>query len=214
MSDIDDPNHEIATAFDRFRADVDQSVEVEPALDALHTSRTRRPLPTAWSISAIVLSAAAVLAVAFVVVSGPDDAPSAAAPDPSPPATVGEEFVPPQDERCVDAEIFVYMEPLAPEVQIEAARVQLGEIAPDLEWEYLDQQTTFEEFQRLFAESPEFVESIEPHDLPTSFRGSAAGDLASLDLERIETIDGVLRAEAAEQYAAMAGEADVATCGE
>lgn len=67
-------------------------------------------------------------------------------------------------------EFVVFMQPDATAEQIEAVRADL-EANPVVEgFEYFDKDRAFEEFEDLFADSPELTENTSPEILPTSFR--------------------------------------------
>lgn len=67
-------------------------------------------------------------------------------------------------------EFIVFVQPEATDDQIDAIDRLLAE-SPQVEnTEYVDTDATFEEFQDLFADSPEIVETVDPEALPTSYR--------------------------------------------
>ena len=70
--------------------------------------------------------------------------------------------------------------------------------------DFLDEDATFAEFQRLFADQPDFVSAIKPEELPQSFRvkpSSTDADVVSAVGAEFEDEPGVLRVEYAEEYA-------------
>ena len=70
--------------------------------------------------------------------------------------------------------------------------------------EFLDEDATFEEFQRLFEDQPDFVSAIKPEELPQSFRikpSRTEADVVSAVGAEFEDMPGVLRVEYAEEYA-------------
>ena len=69
-----------------------------------------------------------------------------------------------------DVQMFVYMNPAATEEQIDSVRNSLEENPQVESVEFLDEDATFEEFQRLFEDQPDFVSAIKPEELPQSFR--------------------------------------------
>ena len=214
--DTDQPDETpVAAAFDELRASVTHDVDVDGSLVQLHSRRSGRPAMR-WAALGVT-SAAAVLVVALFV-AGRGDGPSGetvtadggatAVTDPAEtdPAVTDptEQGGPSATDATVDTTvlgcdeplIFVYMEPTATPEQIDAARTQLEQLAPGIEWQYMDQAATYEEFRRLFEDQPQFVETIRPGDLPPSFQGRPTGDtVASMDLEQFELIDGTLRVE-------------------
>ena len=69
-----------------------------------------------------------------------------------------------------DVQMFVYMNPGATAEQIDSVNKNL-ESNPQVESvKFLDKEKTYAEFKRLFADQPDFVESINPEELPQSFR--------------------------------------------
>jgi cell division transport system permease protein len=67
-------------------------------------------------------------------------------------------------------EFVVYMNTTASDEQIDSMRQALEESPEVANVTYFDQQRSFEEFTRLFADSPELVDAVLPEDLPPSFR--------------------------------------------
>lgn len=69
-------------------------------------------------------------------------------------------------------EFIVYMQPTSSQEQKDSIRRDL-EANPDVKDDgiiYVDQDETYEEFKRLFGDSPQLVETVEPAILPPSFR--------------------------------------------
>ena len=64
--------------------------------------------------------------------------------------------------------IFMQRDP-SPE-QIDAVRTDLEQSPEVAKIEYVDKKAAYEEFKRLFADSPEMVDSVDPDGLPPSFR--------------------------------------------
>ena len=202
MNDLHTDDASAADAFEQLRTGVEATVDVDASLTDLRRTRVARPAPR-WAAAAVVSVAAVV--VAAVLVSGwAERAPSetvaadaSASGESGPTEQQSSEPTPASTAPdCSEPQMFVYMEPTATPEQLEAARVQLAELAPDIEWKFLDQSATYAEFQSLFADQPQFVESIRLEDLPASFRGEPSGDLlTSIDVDTLEQIPGVLRAE-------------------
>jgi cell division transport system permease protein len=70
-------------------------------------------------------------------------------------------------------EFVVYLNTDAPTEhpeQIDSIRQALEENPEVADFTYFDQQASYDEFRRLFADSPEMVDSVQPEDLPPSFR--------------------------------------------
>ncbi|MEI2698373.1 MAG: permease-like cell division protein FtsX [Microthrixaceae bacterium] len=72
-----------------------------------------------------------------------------------------------------DVQMFVYMNPSATDEQIDSVARSLEDNPQVDSVEFLDEVATFEEFQRLFEDQPEFVSAIKPEELPQSFRREA-----------------------------------------
>lgn len=67
-------------------------------------------------------------------------------------------------------EFVIYMNTSATPDQIDSMRSALEE-SPEVEdFRYFDQQQSYDEFKRLFSDSPEMVDAVLPEDLPPSFR--------------------------------------------
>ena len=103
-----------------------------------------------------------------------------------------------------DVQMFVYMNPGATADQIDSVNKSL-ESNPQVESvKFLDKDKTYAEFKRLFADQPDFVESINPEELPQSFRvkpTSTDADVVSAVGTEFENMTGVYRVEYAEEYA-------------
>lgn len=203
MNEPQEPHDELSTTFDGLRASVGDTVEVESGLAELHSSAHRRAIPRRWTIAALATTAAAVLAVGLFVSAGNDRQPVAAgpAPDASNETTGEQVYEPVTAEACDEPQIHLYVEPGASPEVVETIRAQLAVIDPEGRWLYADSATTHEEFLRLFADQPDFVDAIRPEDLPTSFRRVLGPELASFDAAALETFPGVLRAERMDEYA-------------
>jgi cell division transport system permease protein len=67
-------------------------------------------------------------------------------------------------------EFIVYLQPTVDDAQKASIEGDL-QANPDVEkYEYVDQDATYEEFKRLFGDSPQLVETVTPEILPPSFR--------------------------------------------
>lgn len=103
-----------------------------------------------------------------------------------------------------DVQMFVYMNPGATEEQIDSVQSSLDDNPQVDEVEFLDADATYAEFERLFADQPDFVSAIEADELPQSFRikpSSTDADVVSAVGAEFEDMAGVLRVEYAEEYA-------------
>jgi cell division transport system permease protein len=67
-------------------------------------------------------------------------------------------------------ELSVFMLPDATPEQSEAVERELSQMPEVKKFTYVDQQAAFNEFKEMFANSPDLVESVEPKDLPPSYR--------------------------------------------
>lgn len=103
-----------------------------------------------------------------------------------------------------EQQLFVYMNPSASEEQTEAVSRALDESGQVDEVDFYDRERTFEEFQTLFREQPDLVNSVKPEDLPTSFRvkpTSTDAEVVSSLGDSLESLEGVLRVAYAAEYA-------------
>ncbi len=67
-------------------------------------------------------------------------------------------------------ELSIFMLPEASPSQSEAIERDLSQMPEVKKVTYVDQQAAFREFRRMFANSPDLVESVEAKDLPPSYR--------------------------------------------
>ena len=67
-------------------------------------------------------------------------------------------------------ELSIFMLPEASPSQNEAIERDLAQMPEVKKVTYVDQQAAFSEFKRMFANSPDLVESVEAKDLPPSYR--------------------------------------------
>ena len=67
-------------------------------------------------------------------------------------------------------ELSIFMQPEASPSQSEAIERELAQMPEVKKVSYVDQQDAFREFKRMFANSPDLVESVEAKDLPPSYR--------------------------------------------
>lgn len=202
MTDEHDPTS--ARAYDDLRRQVERGVDVEAALDDLHrrAGHGRRPRATAAAAVVVALIAGGVLALTAVdrsdTVSTADTEPPATAPVTS--STI--------DPRCDGPATFVHLYPDATPAQIQGVRDQLSGLGID-SYEFVDRAATYAEFRRLFADQPDFVDAIDPADLPESFR--IDGEVDAAVVAALETLPGVLRVESSRGCQEPAGAKDEAT---
>ena len=81
-------------------------------------------------------------------------------------------------------EFIVFVQPDASAAQNDGIERALKDSVQVETFRYIDQDETFEEFEQLFADSPEIIESVDPENLPPSFRVVPADKSA----ETIETL--------------------------
>jgi len=67
-------------------------------------------------------------------------------------------------------EFVVYLRTDATTDQIQSVERDLEDSPEVASFKYFNQQDSYEEFKRLFADSPEMVDSVRPEDLPPSYR--------------------------------------------
>jgi cell division transport system permease protein len=67
-------------------------------------------------------------------------------------------------------ELEVFMTVRATQGQIDDVRTQLDDLPEVKTFKFLDKQAAYNEFKRIFRDSPALVENVEPDALPTSFR--------------------------------------------
>jgi hypothetical protein len=96
------------------------------------------------------------------------------------------------EDYCGTPMTYVYLMPLATPQEVDGVRKELVDrmLEP---YEFLDREVSYREFQRLFADDPDLVESITPEELPESFR--IATEVSTEDVAVLETLPGVLRVE-------------------
>lgn len=180
MNDASEPDiHDPASAevFDQLRRSVEATTAVEPALADLHdrVGRNRRWVTTGVAAALVLLIAASVLAVAAR--DGSDGAP----------AVDATTTTAPQDPRCDLRTTFVYMMPTATDEQIRLVGDEVEAMGQPVE--YVDRAATYEEFQRLFEDQPEFLDAVSPDDMLSSFR--VRGELSPAQFAEVELMPGV-----------------------
>ena len=67
-------------------------------------------------------------------------------------------------------EFVIFLNPDSSQDQIDSIGGDLEESPAIKSFEYFDQEAAYEEFKELFADSPEFIESVTPEVLPPSYR--------------------------------------------
>jgi hypothetical protein len=199
MSDHHDP--QTAQDYDDLRDAVVASTDVETSLDDLHdrvgASRSNR---RRWAgVVGAAAGVALVAGAAFVFTRTDSTDVTAAAGDPAATSatssnTDDETAVPPATDEC-PVNTFIYMVPGAPTEQVQGMHATLESF--DLEpYEFLDREATAAEFRRLFADQPDFVDAIDPAELPESFR--LPESLPAQTITAIEGTPGFLRIESSD----------------
>lgn len=95
-----------------------------------------------------------------------------------------------------DVKFLVFMNPDAPQDQIDAVGRNLEDNPEVAAADFVDKDAAFDEFSDIFSETPDLIESVTPEDLPTSFQVQPVDKEASAveDLSRqFEGQPGVLR---------------------
>lgn len=195
MSDHHDP--QTAHDYDNLRDAVVASTDVETSLDDLHdrigVGRSGRPRWVGVVGAAAGLALVAGAALVFTRADSTDV--TAAAGDPAVAATANSvpdgTTAPSVTDEC-PTNTFIYLVPGASTEQVEELRFTLESmnLAP---YEYLDRVATAEEFRRLFADQPDFVDAIDPAELPETFRFPE--ELPAQVITEIQGTPGVLRIE-------------------
>ncbi|MDY7104417.1 MAG: permease-like cell division protein FtsX [Actinomycetota bacterium] len=72
--------------------------------------------------------------------------------------------------------VIVWMEPDATDDELAAIERRIDADARVTESTYVDQEAAFADFRDLFENRPEMIETVEPEDLPSSFRVTLAAD--------------------------------------
>lgn len=196
MSDHHDP--QTALDYDRLRESVVATTDVETSLGDLHDrvgsggGSRRRWAGVVGAAAGVALAAGA----AFVFTRTDSTDVTAAAGDPADTANIApaDTAAPPATDEC-RVNTFIYMVPGASTEQVQGMHSTLESL--DLEpYEFLDQEATAEEFRRLFADQPDFVDAIDPAELPESFR--LPESLPAQTFTAIEGTPGVLRIESSD----------------
>ena len=98
----------------------------------------------------------------------------------------------PSCEPADPVDLVVMMEPYASDPEIDAVGAFLANELPDSDGvEFFDEQAAYEEFSELFEDDPDFVESIDPEVLPTSFLVSTTAETTMSVGPTIEDLAGV-----------------------
>jgi cell division transport system permease protein len=99
-----------------------------------------------------------------------------------------------------DVELEVFMLPRATKSQIDDVRAQLAESQQVKDFRFLTHEDAYEEFKRLFKDSPDLIKNVSPEDLPTSYRIEPERAEDTPDIKsRFERRSGVWRVVTAEE---------------
>lgn len=199
MTEDHDPT--TADAYAALRQQVDQHTDVDRGLADLHERVGRRRRWATTGIAAALVALVAGGALALVTI-GPD----ATDPAGTTPSTTAPVTSDPAEDRCGTPTVSIYLEPLATPEQIQGIRDELDALALE-PYEFIDRDAVYEEFQQLFADSPDFVESITPEQLPERFQITT--EVSADEFAVLETLPGVLRVEAAPNCPPEDGPSDV-----
>ena len=198
-------HHDPATAqdYDRLRESVLATTDVEASLDDLHDHvGAGRPGRPRWAGVVGVAAGLALVAGAAFVFTRTDSTDVTAAADPAVAAPSAPASSTPDDTAASPTETddcrvntFIYLVPEASAEQVQAMHSTLESL--DLEpYEFLDREATAQEFRRLFADQPGFVDAVDPSELPQSFR--LPESLPAQTITAIEGAPGVLRIESSD----------------
>jgi cell division protein FtsX len=101
--------------------------------------------------------------------------------------------VEPDDLRSKDADLEVFMQVRARDLDISEVRMAVETSSNVKRFAFLDQEAAFVEFQRIFADKPDLVKNIDAASLPTSFRlvlrPHASKRLTALELGALFGVD-------------------------
>ena len=190
-----DDRDEAGELFDELRSAVEPTVDVDAALGDLHGRAGRPPRRTGRAVGLFAAAAAVVALVVGAVAlwpSGESERIDVAGGDDEPVATTG--------LPCAVGTAIVYLRPGVELASVDDVMNTLEDVAPGDPIEFMDQARTFEEFQRLFDDQPQFVESISPEELPMSFRLVLTEPWTDAQISAVEALPEVLRVEFSEDY--------------
>ena len=183
---------ELSGEFEGLRESVEPTVDIDGGLEDLHRtaelhperSRIRRP-----AILGIAAALVAVIAIGSIALwpAGDSQVVSADGADGT--------SEPAADPGC-ENEAFVYLVPGTTNEQINS----IGQVIAELDGLeggiLIGPGDTYAEFQRLFSDGPtEFLDSIDPADLPSSFKVWFGQRISAAQVARLEAIPGVYRVE-------------------
>jgi len=136
---------------------------------------TRRPHPLTWALVAVGTVAVAVLGMAVALSSGDD----ATGTDDRPVTTDDAAGLSPREavelQFGPDADLIVFMQPTATDVQIGAIAEALAGDGRVEAVEFRDQDAALQEFEVMFSDDPELAD-VTAEMLPSSFHVAVAGD--------------------------------------
>lgn len=100
-------------------------------------------------------------------------------------------------------EFIVFLQPDATEDQIDAVRQELEDNPQVRDFEYFDQNDAYAEFQQLFEDDPQLLETVTPEILPPSFRVRPV----DTDTDAVESLGSVFQSEPGVREVAFSSEA-------
>ncbi len=102
-----------------------------------------------------------------------------------------------------DIEFIVWLEPDAPQEQIDLVQRSLDESSSVSDFRFVNREETYTEFIDFWSDSPEVIDAVGPDELPTSFRVvPVVPDLALVQAlgGEFEGLPGVLKVDFASEY--------------
>jgi hypothetical protein len=198
----DDNDRSVRSAFDDLQRSVDSAVDVNAAharfeqlrAQPLRGRRSRR----GWAIGAAAAAATVLIVIGLAtmwpynnkttqVITGGTVAPTTTEVSRPPCPTPGQ--------------LFIYMNPDVAPPEVYDVSTYLGNLDGVDSLNYMDEEDTYEEFTQLFADEPDLVDSVEPGDLPTSFRPVRDIPWDEATLNTLESLPGVRQVQSAtEQF--------------
>ncbi|MCB1257552.1 MAG: permease-like cell division protein FtsX [Microthrixaceae bacterium] len=114
---------------------------------------------------------------------------------------------------CSEPErVFVYMALDSTEADVDGVASVLDATDGVEDVVFIDREAAYSEFKEVFFETSDFVDSINPEELPESFRITRSASWSSEDLDRIKALPGVFRVEdGMEIFQALCGTGDTSS---
>lgn len=92
-------------------------------------------------------------------------------------------------DRCDGVNVNVFLDPDVSDERRSAVRAEIEDIESDIV--YVDQAEAYEEFSELFRNEPDMVRSVNPEQLPPSYRFTLDDEPAPAVSERLRALPGV-----------------------